>query len=105
MVGSFADASGTPEVSTERLRIEPGPDEDMLVAVLDEVVFLMDTTGRLPIGAEATDVEGGGLEVRLRMAEADRMEPVGAVPKAVSLHELRFGRDERGWSCTVTLDI
>jgi SHS2 domain-containing protein len=31
---------------------------------------------------------------------------VGAVPKAVSLHELRFGRvTGGGWRCHVTVDV
>jgi SHS2 domain-containing protein len=30
---------------------------------------------------------------------------VGAVPKAVSLHELRFDGGPAGWSCGVTLDV
>jgi SHS2 domain-containing protein len=30
---------------------------------------------------------------------------VGAVPKGVSLHELRFGREGSGWSCSVTIDV
>jgi SHS2 domain-containing protein len=29
----------------------------------------------------------------------------GAVPKAVTLHELRFARSEAGWSCAVTIDV
>lgn len=104
MVDSFADVSGERPTSTVGFRVEPRPDEDMLVAVLDEVIYLMDTTGRLPVNAEVTHVEGG-LDVRLAMIETHRAELVGAVPKGVSLHELRFGRGEAGWLCSVTLDV
>lgn len=104
MVDSFADASHAGPATTESVRIEPGTDADVLVAVLDEVIFRLDTAGQLPVDADAAAVDGG-LEVRLQMVDAGRVELVGAVPKAVSLHELRFDRDAAGWSCSVTLDV
>ncbi|MEV0394238.1 archease [Polymorphospora rubra] len=103
LVGSFAEVPPTGEQTVE-FRVDPGSDEDMLVAVLDEVIFRMDTEGRLPASADVAAV-GGGFEVRLRMADPDRVEVVGAVPKAVSLHELRFAPGADGWSCAVTLDV
>ncbi|MEV7228817.1 archease [Polymorphospora sp. NPDC051019] len=104
LVGSFAEVPAEPSGQTVEFRVDPGTDEDMLVAVLDEVIFRMDTEGRLPASADVAAVDGG-FEVRLRMADPDRIEVVGAVPKAVSLHELRFAPGADGWSCAVTLDV
>jgi SHS2 domain-containing protein len=39
------------------------------------------------------------------MTDADRVEPVGAAPKAVSLHGLQFTTDGAQWSCSVILDV
>ncbi|MFC0529343.1 archease [Phytohabitans kaempferiae] len=104
MVGSFAEVSPARPAETVDFRVAPGTDEDMLVAVLDEVIFRMDTEGRLPAAADVAAVDGG-LDVRMWLADPDRVELVGAVPKAVSLHELRFAPGVEGWSCAVTFDV
>jgi SHS2 domain-containing protein len=84
------------------VRVGPAADGDLLVAVLDEVVYLMDTTGRVPATAA---VQGEGGELRVRLGMVAPVWVVGAVPKAVSLHGLRFGRTGDGWACAVTLDV
>jgi SHS2 domain-containing protein len=39
------------------------------------------------------------------MADAESIRPIGAVPKAVSLHELHIVGNADGWSCAVTVDV
>jgi SHS2 domain-containing protein len=104
LVDGFADLSAAPPAGTVEFRIGPAADPDLLVSVLDRVIYLMDTEGQLPAAAEVRPADGG-LDVRLRMAEPDRGATFGAVPKAVSLHELRFDGGAAGWSCAVTLDV
>jgi SHS2 domain-containing protein len=107
MVDGFADVStarGSDAAATVGFRVGPGADDDLLVAVLDQVIYLMDTAGQIPADIEVAAVDGG-LDVRLRMTDPDRVEMVGAVPKAVSLHELRFEGGAAGWACGVTLDV
>lgn len=105
MVQMFTDASGVSSTGSAQFRVEPGSDKDMLVAALDEVIFRMDTEGRLPMDASVTVLDDGGLEVWTRVTETNLLRLIGAVPKAVSWHDLRFGADENGWSCGVTLDV
>ncbi|TWJ29133.1 SHS2 domain-containing protein [Micromonospora sagamiensis] len=103
LVECFADPGGAAPTGTGGFDVPAGRDEDLLVGVLDEVVFRLETEGTLPV---ATEVSGdGGLRVRWRTVGTDAVELVGAVPKAVSLHGLRFDRDATGWSCAVTLDV
>ena len=104
MVDGFADLSAAPPAGTDEFRAGPATDPDLLVAVLDRVVYLIDTEGQLPASADVRAGDGI-LDVRLRMAGPDRIETFGAIPKAVSLHDLRFERGEEGWSCGVTLDV
>ena len=106
MVESFVDTSGaTADAETEH-RVPPGEAPDLLVGVLDEVIFRLETEAALPLATEVRAADDGGLLVRWRTTDTDAVELIGAVPKAVSLHELRFGRDEGGgWSCAVTLDV
>ncbi|MEV2242378.1 archease [Micromonospora sp. NPDC049891] len=105
LVESFTDP-GVARPSAERtFHAPPAADVDLLVTVLDEVIFRMETTDELPLASEVTDDAGGGLSIRWRTSATAELELTGAVPKAVSLHELRFGRDGEGWSCAVTLDV
>ncbi|MEV6375751.1 archease [Micromonospora musae] len=105
LVETFTDTAGARPGPDREYEAPRAHDEDLLVSVLDEVIFRMETADELPLTTEVTDDGRGGLRVRWRVTQTDAVELIGAVPKAVSLHELRFGPDEAGWSCAVTLDV
>ncbi len=104
MVEGFADLSGARSEVGRDVLIEAADAEEQLAALLNEVIFRMDTDGELPRAVEVRRA-GPGLRVHLSMVDAAEAVPIGAVPKAVSLHGLRFGREGTGWSCSVTLDV
>lgn len=104
VVDSFAAVAEPAGTDGVEFAIEPGVDEDLLVGVLDEVIYRLDTAGQVPVEA-AVQAADGGLRVRLSVTDSERVDLVGAVPKAVSLHELRFAQEAGGWSCAVTLDV
>ncbi|WP_084757430.1 archease [Micromonospora cremea] len=105
LVETFADTGGArPQADTE-FHLPPGDDGEMLVGLLDEVIFRLDTEGTLPLDCDVRATEDGGLRARWQSTSTDTVELVGAVPKAVSLHALRVGPDGAGWSCAVTLDV
>ncbi|HEY8472518.1 MAG TPA: archease [Natronosporangium sp.] len=104
LVESFADTTGAEPTGTVEALIDPGTDEDLLVDVLNEVIYQLDTGGQVPLAARVKALPSG-LRVKFTMTDVDQVEPVGATPKAVSLHDLRFTGDAAGWSCTVTLDV
>jgi SHS2 domain-containing protein len=103
-VESFLDVSSARVDRTRRSRLTADSDDDLLAAVLDEVIYLLDTTGQAPVDLRLREVDHG-LEVAFAMADAGRLPQVGAVPKAVSLNDLRLSRDRQGWRCLVTLDV
>ncbi|MFB7509623.1 archease, partial [Streptomyces broussonetiae] len=86
-------------------RLAPGGDEELLVALLDEVVFRLEVAGRIPVDVEAEPTDDGGLEVRLSLADLTDVAVIGAAPKGVSWQELHIGPDPYGWSCTVIVDV
>lgn len=104
LVETFADTADAQPYGETTLELPAGDDTELLVGLLDEVIFRLETEGTLPLATEAR-AAGGGLRVRWRTVDADAVELVGAVPKAVSLHGLRFTRDGTGWSCVVTVDV
>ncbi|TDC52510.1 archease [Micromonospora sp. KC207] len=105
MVETFADTTGAGAGTEAGFDVPAGTDEDLLVGVLDEVIFRLETEGVLPVTARVTGTGEGGLRVRWRVVAVDAVELVGAVPKAVALHGLRFGPGPDGWSCAVILDV
>lgn len=105
LVAVFAHLTREEPTDSVEFTVDAGANEDMLAAVLDEIIYRLDITGQIPVdvGVQATD---GDLRVHLRTIGMDRVDVVGAAPKAVSFHDLRFAaEDGAGWSCAVTLDV
>lgn len=117
LVGSFADVSAAGPLLAADIRITADTDPDLLVAALDEVIYRMDARDEIP--AEVTvrpdqadlagsEPNGAALAVRLGLALArlDSVRITGAVPKAVSLSDLRCAPEESGrWLARVTIDV
>ncbi|HEU4946742.1 MAG TPA: archease [Kribbella sp.] len=103
-VESFVDVSSVHPTGMQRCRLTASSDEELLAAVLDEVIYLMETTGEVPVDVELEPREGE-IDVRFAMVRAEESEQVGAVPKAVSMHELSLAAGSGGWFCSVTLDV
>lgn len=102
LVHSFAQLPADSPRDSVILALDPTSDEDFLVSVLDEVIYQMEVHGRVP--ADVSIDENTGV-VRLATVPTDEVRIVGAVPKAVSLHELRFEHVGGAWQCHVTVDV
>ena len=103
-IESFLDTALAYPKRTRRSRLTEERDDDLLVAVLEEVIYLLDTEGEAPVDIDLRDVDGG-VEVTFAMVDASTLPQVGAVPKAVSLNALRLSHGGAGWRCLVTLDV
>jgi SHS2 domain-containing protein len=105
LIASFADISDVqPARVLERL-MTAGSDADLLAAAADEVIYILDVEGEIPVSIQARPT-GAGIVVVLALARAECVEIIGAVPKAVSLHGLRCEPDATGrWSASMTIDV
>ena len=104
VLDGFLTPTGSGPVRTVTFQATGPTDADLLASVLDEMIYLLDVTGEVPVAvgvAPAAD----GLRVRFGLAPLSPDRVVGAAPKAVTLHELEFGRTDGHWRCTVTLDV
>jgi SHS2 domain-containing protein len=106
LVDSFAAVAGRcPHHRASRL-MTARPDADLLVAVIDEVIYRLDADGEIPVGVQARPAADGGITVFFALVPVAEAEITGAVPKAASLDELRCAPDATGgWSCAVTVDV
>ena len=105
LIASFADISDVrPARVLERL-MTAGSDADLLAAAADEVIYILDVEGEIPVSVQVCPA-GAGIVVVLALARAEVIEITGAVPKAVSFHGLRCEPDATGrWSASMTIDV
>lgn len=106
LVASFAAVDGAASPREHPVRLEPAPDEDLLVDLLGEVIYLVDARRELAVGGALRDRADGGIEGALDVVPLDAARQIGAVPKAVTYHGLHVEHDEDGaWRCHVTIDV
>ncbi|HTX94578.1 MAG TPA: archease [Mycobacterium sp.] len=103
-VASFLDTSTAQPNHTYVRRFTTDRNDDLLVGVLDEVIYLLDTVGEVPVDLDIKTTDGA-VDATFAMVDASTLPQVGAVPKAVSLNDLRFSRGRGGWRCAVTIDV
>jgi SHS2 domain-containing protein len=106
LVDSFAVVSGRRPDGRVGQYLTARSDEDLLVAVVDEVIYRLDAEGQIPVSVAVRPAPDGGVVVFLAPVPVAEAEIVGAAPKAASLHDLRCAPDAAGrWSCSVTIDV
>jgi SHS2 domain-containing protein len=104
LVNSFADVSGARAVDTVASDLPATDDGDRLLAALDEVIYLLDTQGLIPLSADI-DIGPQTLRLAMRVTSIADVKLIGAAPKAVSLSGLDFGRAGDEWRCRATIDV
>ena len=106
VVDSFAVVAAARPRHTAERRFIASSDEDLLVAVVEEVVYRLDADGEIPVTAAVRPAPEGGVVLTLALADVKEAEITGAAPKAASLHDLRCAVDATGrWSCGITIDV
>lgn len=76
-VESFLDLESAHAVHTRLRRLTADRDDDLLVAVLEEVIYLLDTVGETPVDLRLRDVDGG-VDVTFATTDASTLVQVGA---------------------------
>ncbi len=71
-IASFLDISSPPAQRIRRRRLTADRDDDLLVAVLDDVIFLLDTSGEAPVDVHLQNVDGG-IDVEFTMVDASAL--------------------------------
>jgi SHS2 domain-containing protein len=101
---SFVDVSRAEPLRTVTSELAATNDSDRLVAALDELIYLLDTQGVVPLGAE---FEIGSQTLRLSMPVASLSDVtlIGAAPKAIALSGLQFSHTGDHWRCRATIDV
>jgi SHS2 domain-containing protein len=105
LVSAFADVGDQAPEGRWPVKLEAGDDEETLVALLDEVIFVVDTLGVVPATVVLEEASDGGISGWLGTVPAASVEVTGAPPKGVSRSELHFGVERGGWRCHAQIDV
>jgi SHS2 domain-containing protein len=82
-----------------------GTDEEILVALLEEIIYHLDAHGAVPTHVSVAR-RGDGVLAHLWLTDLRRVTPLGAAPKGISYSELSFGEEEHDrWHCMATIDV
>jgi SHS2 domain-containing protein len=81
-----------------------GTDLDLLVGVLEEVVYVIDVLGMLPVDVSLEDTEEGGVAGFFDAVSLERVRTSGALPEAVSRSGLVFEHDGE-WHCEAVVEV
>lgn len=87
------------------VRLERAAPERQLQDLLDEVIYLLDAEGVLPVAVEAVELAGGAVQVTLGLLPVEQLPALGPAPKAVTLHGLALGRERGAWYARAVIDV
>ena len=106
LVDSFAVVAAARPRHTAERRFIASSDEDLLVVIVEEVIYRLDADGEIPVAVAVRSAPEGGVVLVLPLADVTEAEITGPAPKAASLHDLRCAPDPAGrWSCGITIDV
>jgi SHS2 domain-containing protein len=106
LVSCFADLGREAPQRVVGFACDPGPEPELLVELLDEVVYVVETQEAVPAQVSVAHTPEGGLVGEFGMVDLSTVELIGPAPKAVTRHGLRFERGDDGtWRCEVVIDV
>jgi SHS2 domain-containing protein len=105
LVGAFADVWGMTPSGRVEVTLGPADDEEILIALLDEVMYVLDTTAAVPVEVSLDEGSDGCVSGWFDTVPAASVAITGAIPKGVSRSELIFGEDRGRWRCRVEIDV
>lgn len=104
LVATFATALPTSGSPTARLVLAGGDHARLLLDLLAELVFLLDTQDAVAVAVHVDD-HGDTVQVQLELVDAAAVEPAGPAPKGVSHSGLDLSWDGHGWSARALIDV
>ena len=105
LLEGFIDASSAKVVERLDIDLAPSTAETTLLALLDEVLFVVDTADVVPVAVHVAPAPTGAVRVRLDGADPRSVEPTGAAPKAISRSGLRVHVEPTRVECAFIVDV
>lgn len=105
LVSCFAEVRDARPLRLVAFVCDPGPASELLVELLDEAIYVIDTQDVVPVQVAVAATADGGLIGEFGVAARSDVTVMGPAPKAVTRHGLRLERDDSTWRCEVVVDV
>jgi protein archease len=105
LVSVFAEVGDAVVTTTLPVSMDPAPPADLLVGLLEEVIYVVEVFDQVPVHVHLAEGEDGGLAGDFEVVRAADVALVGPVPKGVSYHDLAIADGGGGWRCRVVVDL
>jgi SHS2 domain-containing protein len=97
-----ADAAVTELVPVE---LEQNGDEELLVSLLEEIIYMIDVLAEIPVNVALNETEDGRVTGHVSVAPLGVVEIHGSLPKGVSRSDLSVSHDREQWRCRAMIDV
>jgi SHS2 domain-containing protein len=104
LVAQFAEVPAGLATEVHEFAVVGRDGAAVLLAVLEEVVFLLDARGVVPAAVTVAD-DGDTVRARFDLVDAAAVAPTGPAPKGVSLSGLALALGDDGWRAHALIDI
>lgn len=105
LVESFAAVGGDAPARRVPFRRGPERDDELLLGLLEEVVYLTDVHGVVPVATHVERDPDGGVHGWFDVVDLARVEVVGPAPKAISREGLLFEHHDGQWRGRALVDV
>ena len=105
LTDSYADTSHAEPTRRHGFRLAAATDEQALVALLDEALYVLDALGAVPVETHLDTPGDAELSGWFALVDVDRVTLIGSVPKGVALSGLSLRHLDGRWHCTATVDV
>jgi SHS2 domain-containing protein len=105
LVETFAVVANGPATQVVPLVAGQGNDAEVLVSLLEDVIYNLDVRSVVPVRFHLAETDNGGITGAMEVVGVHEVEAVGPVPKAVSYHGLSMMKHNGSWRCRVLIDV
>lgn len=105
LVEAFCDTADVSATDSVPVMVDATADLDLLAELLEEIVYLAEVTGVVPVTLSLSDTEDGGVAGFFEVAPVGEVEVTGAIPKGVSYGDLCLTVDDGRWFCHAVVDV
>ncbi|HEX9696090.1 MAG TPA: archease [Actinomycetota bacterium] len=103
-IETFAEVRDVPATEPVSVGIDAASDIEMLAALLDEIIFLVDVASTIPVHLTLDESDDGGIAGVFDVAPVDALDIIGPLPKGVS-HGGEFIEESGMWRCRVVAAV
>ena len=104
-VATFAQVGGVPPTRRRSVTVAGTADDLLLVDLLDEVIYLLNVHGEVPVDLNVEEPPAGGLVGQVATAPLSAVTTTGPAPKGIAHSGLWIGIQEGRWRCRFTVDV